>query len=310
MNKTVSVYHRDAAIIETLLPSFQRVLPKHPVVAWRSGRPSRYLIAWQPEDALFHTPQLDVIFALGAGVDAFLEHVGLPSHVKMVRLQEAGMGAQMLEIVLYAIVHHSRDMITLNRAQRDRRWLVRSMPKRSPFTTKVGVLGLGQLGRFVATRLSAIGYPVSGYSRQLKDIAHVNCFAGDKGLCEFLSHSEVLINLLPLTAYTEGFLNRRLFARLPRGAYLINIGRGRHLVEQDLIPAIDSGQLDGAFLDVFKEEPLPEVHPFWGDDRIIITPHLAAMTLPEEAIAQITQNILAHECGEPMTGLVDRAIGY
>ncbi|PIE42435.1 MAG: glyoxylate/hydroxypyruvate reductase A [Gammaproteobacteria bacterium] len=306
---TITLYHWDQHYINKLIDQFQCTLPQHHIVPWSKAISADYLITWKPVDKIFLTKGLKVVFALGAGIDAFLQSKTLNENIPIVRLEEAGMGKQMLEIALYAILHYSRDMITLNRGQRNKQWLTEATPKRLPFSTKVGILGLGQLGGFVATHLARLGYAVSGYSYSLKSLPGVNCYDKNQ-LTAFLADSEVLINLLPLTNETAHCLNKTLFARLPTGAYLVNIARGGHLVEEDLIPALDNGQLSGAFLDVFKQEPLPETHPFWSDDRITITPHLAAITLQDEAIRQISRNIIAFEDNQPMTGVVDRYKGY
>lgn len=306
--KTVAIYHADSDYLQVLLEKFQKKLPNHRVTTWGKDTAAEYLITWKPLQALFATPRLQLVFGLGAGVDAFMA-ADLPDNVGIVRLEEAGMGKQMLEIALYAILHYSRDMIALNRGQRQQQWLHIATPKKMPFSTHVGIMGLGQLGGFLAKSLADLGYSVSGYSRSPKNLPHVDCFSGDS-LDEFLSRSEVLINLLPLTPQTEHILNHDVFAKLPRGAYLVNIARGGHLAESDLIPALNSGQLSGALLDVFQTEPLPKNHPFWQDDRIIITPHLAAITLQDEAVEQISRNIIAFENGKPMSGVVDRNKGY
>lgn len=306
--KTAAIYSYDADYVAALLPKFQQALPNHRVVAWADNISAEYLIAWKPDINTFSTPGLEVIFGLGAGVDAFVD-ADVPESIAIVRLQEAGMGKQMLEIALYAILHHCRDMIALGQGQRNRQWLPASTPKRLPFSCKVGIMGLGQLGSFVAANLAQLGYPVCGYSRSPKDIPAVDCYHG-KQLDSFLANSEVLINLLPLTVDTENILDKHLFNKLPRGAYVVNLARGKHLVEQDLLIALDGGQLSGAFLDVFRQEPLPDNHPFWSDQRIIVTPHLAAITLQDQAVQQISRNILAYEAGEAMTGVVDRERGY
>lgn len=306
--KTLALLHPDQAHVQRLLPQFQTALPDHRIVLWAADTNADYLVTWKPHQAAFDTPNLQVIFGLGAGVDAFLS-ADIATNIPVVRLEEAGMGKQMLEIALYAVLHYSRDMIALNRGQRQSEWLHISTPKKLPFSTAVGVMGLGQLGGFIAAELAALGYTVYGYSHSAKQLTNVTCFA-DGELQPFLARSEVLINLLPLTPQTENILNQDLFRQLPRGAYVVNIARGKHLVEADLIPALDSGQLSGAFLDVFRQEPLPATHPFWQDDRITITPHLAAITLQDEAVKQISRNILTFENGGEMTGMVDRTRGY
>ncbi len=306
--KTIAIYHTDSDYVCTLVAHFQTALPNHNVVAWEKNTSAEYLIAWKPKPELFATPNLQIIFALGAGIDAFIG-ADLPDNIHLVRLEEAGMGKQMLEVALYGILHYSRDMITLNRGQREKQWLNYATPKRLPFSTPIGVMGLGQLGGFVAESLAKLGYSVSGYSRTDKAILNVTCYSGDN-LDTFLAKSEVLINLLPLTAHTENILNQDNFAKLPKGAFLINIARGKHLCEEDLLSALNSGQLSGALLDVFRTEPLPIDHPFWTDDRITIMPHIAAITTKDEAIRQISNNIIAFENATPMTGVVDRKRGY
>lgn len=308
MTKTLALYHADPDYANDLQVKFRHALPDHHVVIWQDNVVADYLITWKPDDKIFATKGVQIVFGLGAGVDAFLT-ADVADNIPIVRLEEAGMGKQMLEIVLYGILHHTRDMIALNRGQRSQTWLGESTPKTLPFSAKIGVMGLGQLGGFVAEALAQLGYHVSGYSRRLKDLPHVDCY-DDCGFDDFLRHSDILINLLPLTPQTEDILNADLFAKLPRGTYLINIARGRHLVETDLIPALNSGQLSGALLDVFRTEPLPQNHDFWCDDRILITPHLAAITLQDDAVEQISRNILSFEKGEALTGIVNRQKGY
>lgn len=309
ITNTITLFHPDKHHRDHLIARFQDALPSYNVVAWSPDVQAKYLLMWKPDERIFSTQGLEAVFGLGAGVDAILAAPNLPDHVQVVRLEEAGMGKQMLEIALYGILHHSRDMIALNHAQQHQQWKGESAPKRLPFSVAVGVMGLGQLGGFVAQALANVGYAVSGYSRSPKTLTGVTCYAEDK-FHEFLANSEVLINLLPLTPQTEDILNADLFAQLPKGAYVINLARGKHLVEEALIPALNSGQLSGALLDVFRVEPLPKDHPFWTDHRITITPHLAAITLQDEAIKQISQNILAAENHQPMTGVVDRQRGY
>ncbi len=306
--KTLAIYHPDADYSNALLSQFRARLPNHRAVAWQADTAADYLLSWRPDPKIFATPEVQVIFALGAGVDAFLA-ADLPAGVPLVRLEEAGMGAQMLEMALYGILHYSRDMLSLTRARNKQQWLAASTPKKLPFSTRIGVMGLGQLGGYVAQHLAALGYPVSGYSRTRKSLDGVSCY-DESGMGDFLKSSEVLINLLPLTAATENCLNTALFSQLPKGAYVINLARGKHLIEEDLTAALDSGQLSGALLDVFRTEPLPPTHNFWQDDRIIITPHLAAITLQASAVAQISDNIQLFEANQPMRGVINLQRGY
>jgi glyoxylate/hydroxypyruvate reductase A len=174
----------------------------------------------------------------------------------------------------------------------------------------VGILGFGTLGQDASRKLRALGFPVAGWSRTAKQVVGFATYADTEGLKAFAGSSEILVCLLPLTAATEGILNAGLFARLPRGAGLVNAGRGGHLVEADLIPALDAGQLSGAVLDVFHEEPLPAGHPFWSHPRIIVTPHIAAETHPPTAAAIIRDAIRHFAAGQPIDNLVDPAEGY
>jgi glyoxylate/hydroxypyruvate reductase A len=174
----------------------------------------------------------------------------------------------------------------------------------------VGILGFGTLGQDAGRKLKALGFPVAGWSRNAKEVACFATFAGADGLKAMLAVSEILVCLLPLTAQTEGVMNAGLFARLPRGAGLVNAGRGGHLVETDLIPALDSGRLSGAVLDVVREEPLPKGHPFWRHPRIILTPHIAAETHPPTAARIIGDAIRRFAKGQPVANIVDLAKGY
>ena len=174
----------------------------------------------------------------------------------------------------------------------------------------IGIMGLGQLGADAAQKLSALGFKVAGWSRRPKDIAGVNSFNGQAELVEFLSGSQILICLLPLTAETTGILNRRTFEHLPPGAYVINVARGQHLNEKDLMAALDSGQLSGACLDVFEVEPLPPDHPFWRHPQIKVTPHISSLTFSKAVAPQIIENYRRSQTGKPLLNAVDLERGY
>lgn len=253
------------------------------------------------------------MFNLGAGVDAILalerEHPGLlPRDVPLVRLEDAGMARQMVEYATHAALRYLRRFDEYALLQRERRWQVLAPHARETFV--VGVLGLGALGAEVARALAALGLPVRGYSRAPKAIDGVTTFAGAAQLDAFLGGAKLLVNLLPSTAATDGILNARTFSKLAHGAYLVNLARGAHLVEADLLDALASGRVAAATLDVFATEPLPPDHPFWHEPRITITPHCSADTLRAEAVGQIAAKIGALERGEPIGGIVDRDRGY
>lgn len=291
-------------------------LPEAELRVWQPGDTAAadYALVWRAPRELF-TPRdgLRAIFNLGAGVDALLalerEQPGtLPRHVPLVRLEDSGMAQQMVEYVTHAVLRYLRRFDEYTQLQHARRWQVLAPHPRATFT--VGVLGLGVLGARVAHALAGLGLPVRGYSRSPKRIDGIATFAGEAGFDAFVDGARVLVNLLPSTPDTDGILDARTFARLAPGAYLINVARGAHLVEAELLDALASGSIAAATLDVLRQEPLHDDHPFWREPRITITPHCSAETLRTEAIEQIAGKIRAFERGEPVSGVVDTARGY
>ena len=265
-------------------------------------------LVWRPPPGLLASlPNLRAIFALSAGIEALLEDPTLPD-VPLCRMVDESLVVTMREFVLAAVLFYHRDLDLYE--ERQRRALWEMAPPRPAAATRVGVMGLGALGRPVAEALRDLGFTVRGWSRTAKEIPGVACFAGRAALRDLAAACDVLVNLLPLTRETEGILNRELFAALPRGAVVVNVGRGRHLVEEDLIEAVDSGHLRGALLDVFREEPLPGDHPLWRRPRIRITPHVAAYTLPETAAEVVAENLRRLREGRPLLHEVDRVRGY
>lgn len=269
----------------------------------------RYALIWKIEPgALNALPNLQAVLALGAGVDQILADPAFPKAVPLLRLVDAGLKEQMSEYGVFGTLYFHRNMGTYLDQQRRQVWQMH--PAVHPAERRVGVMGLGVLGGDLAGKLAALGFRTLGWSRTAKPLDGVRCFAGDAGFDDFLAASEILINLLPLTPATREILNADLFAKLPRGAVAINMGRGGHLAEDDLIPALDSGQLGGAMLDVVAHEPLAAGHPFWSHPKIVVTPHVACQPIAELAKAQVIANIRRLENGEPPTGRVDPDLGY
>lgn len=267
-----------------------------------------YLAAWEPPaDLATRFPQLQLLFSTGAGVDQF-NFAALPPQLPVVRMVEPGIVHGMVEYVMHAVLDLHRDMPAYRRAQQQRVW--RTMPVRAASERRVGVLGLGSLGQAVLDRLVSFGFDCAGWSRSRHDMAGVSCHAGADELDAFLACSEILVCLLPLTDATRGFLNAALFAKLPSGASLVHVGRGPQLVTQDLLQALDKGQLAEAVLDVTDPEPLPPEHPLWLHPRVRITPHIASMTQPQTAARVAIDNLRRFARGEPLLGLVDRTRGY
>jgi glyoxylate/hydroxypyruvate reductase A len=268
----------------------------------------RYALVWKPPRGwLAQFPNLSAILSLGAGVDALLQ-LRLPPGVPLVRLDDAGMSVQMAEYVCHAVIRHFRELDGYDTDTQAGQWSYRKPRRRADFA--VGVMGLGILGERVAKALQVFDFPVNGFSRSAKNLAGVRCFSGAQGLQDFLAASRVMVNLLPLTPETENILNHATLSQLPKGGYLINVARGKHLVDEDLIALIDSGHLAGATLDVFRTEPLPAAHPFWQHPQITVTPHTSARTLRDERIEQIVGKIQALQRGEAINGVVDPQRGY
>ena len=269
----------------------------------------RYALVWNPPRGLLATlPNLRAILALGAGVDALLQDPSLPPRVPILRLVDAGLREQMTEYGLYAVLHFHRDMPHYQAKQRQGQWQPR--PAVPAAHRRVGVMGLGVLGGDLARALAGMGFQVHGWVRSPHRIEGVTSFHGVQGLRDFLSRSDILVNLLPLTPHTSGILNAETFSRLPAGAAVINLARGAHLVEADLLAALDSGHLSGAMLDVFQHEPLAQDHPFWSHPKVFITPHVSAQTVTELAEGQVIENIRRIERGEQPLGVVDPDRGY
>jgi glyoxylate/hydroxypyruvate reductase len=291
------------------IEAVQQLLPGAEVLEWQPGcPPADYAIVWSPPQAFFDDqPGLKGIFNMGAGVDALLR-LKLPPQAVLVRLNDAGMSVQMAEFVCQAVIRHFRELDINERDMREGKWAFRKPRVRSEYP--VGVMGLGVLGERVAKALAHFEFDVLGWSRGAKQIEGVRCFSGEDAVDAFLAQTRILVCLLPLTPRTTGILNRETFAKMIRGSYVVNVARGAHLVEEDLLPALESGQLAGATLDVYRTEPLPAGHPFWNHPKITLTPHTSARTLREETVAQIADKILAYERGEPIAGVVDRERGY
>ena len=294
---------------EPWLQGLRAAFPEATVGVWQPGAPQADVaVVWAPPQQFLDEQQaLKALFNIGAGVDALLQ-LRLPPGVKVVRLDDAGMSVQMAEYVCHAVIRHFREFDAYERDVAEGKWSFRKPLTRADFP--VGVLGLGVLGERVAKALRVFEFPVHGWSRSAKTIDGVVCHSGDEQQPEFLSQCRVLVNLLPLTPETRDILNRDTLGRLKPGGYLINVARGAHLVERDLIDLIDSGHMAGACLDVFRTEPLPADHAFWSHPKITVTPHTSARTLRDESIAQIAGKIAALERGEAVVGVVDLVRGY
>lgn len=294
---------------EPWLEGLRAALPDAEIGVWEPGAPQAdYAVVWAPpQQFMDEQPQLKALFNIGAGVDALLK-LKLPPHAKVVRLDDAGMSVQMAEYVTQAVIRHFRELDGYEADMRQGQWKFRKPQMRADFP--VGVMGLGVLGERVAKALAVFEFPVRGWSRSAKQIDGVQTFSGEQGFAEFLQGSRILVNLLPLTPETENIINRSTMQQLLPGAYIINVARGAHLVDDDLVALIAQGHVAGAMLDVFRQEPLPTDHPFWNVPQITMTPHTSARTLRDESIAQIVGKVASMSCGETVLGMVDPQRGY
>ncbi len=294
------------------LDGLRAALPGATVELWQPDAVlADYAVVWSPPQQFFdEQTALKGIFNIGAGVDALMKLL-LPAGVPVIRLDDAGMSVQMAEYVCHAVIRHFREFNGYEADTAAGKWSYRKPRVRQDFP--VGVMGLGVLGQRVCRALQQFEFPVWGWSRSEKSIDGVRCFSGEAGLADFLAATRVLVCLLPLTPVTENILRRENLQRLQPGAYVINVARGGHLVDADLIALIDSGHLAGATLDVFRQEPLPPAHPFWRHPKITITPHTSARTLRTESIVQIAQKIQALHTGvaiSAIAGVVQPGKGY
>lgn len=292
---------------------FAALLPHAELIDWSDGvatGPCDYAVVWSPPAAMLpQLGQVKAIFNTGAGVDGLLKFGdALAFDVPLIRLDDAGMGLQMAEYVLHAVLRYFRRFDDYEAQARSNLWLPLPVNERHDFS--IGVLGMGMLGGRVLQALAPFGFPLRGWSRSQKDVAGVTCFAGMDDLDAFLRGTRVLVNMLPLTLDTTNLLDRTRLSSLPQGAYLINVARGAHVAEADLLTLIKSGHIAGATLDVFRNEPLPQQHPFWLEPRISITPHISAATLRRESVAQIVAKITRLESGQAVAGVVNRLEGY
>lgn len=305
------LYRSDAARGRTWAGIFASQAPELGFRVWPDAgelKEVEYLIAWQPPlEFLCSLPNLRVLFSIGAGVD----QIGLaqvPDGITVVRMIEPGLVSGMVEFATMAVLALHRNVLDYRLAQRAGVWQPREVIPAAQ--RRVGLMGLGVLGRAVLGALAPFGFVLSGWSRTPKQLPGVACHSSADGLAAFLGTCDILVCLLPLTPATRHILDSRLFAGLPRGAALVNLGRGGHLNQEDLLQALDSDRLSAAILDVCEPEPLPADHPFWQHPRILLTPHIAAVTRPETAARIVLENIRRHRAGKPLRDVVDRTAGY
>ncbi len=241
-------------------------------------------------------------------MDALLKDPDLPKGVPIVRMVDEDLAKCMAEYVLLHVLRYHREQPALDAQQRQKEWRIIASPAAG--CRRVGVMGLGAMGGESARHLLAVDFDVASWTRSPRSMPGVKGFHGTDGLGPFLARTEILVCLLPLTPETQGILNRGLFSRLPRGACLINAGRGGHHVEADILAALDTGQFGGATLDVFRTEPLSADSPFWTHPKVTVTPHNASITNPASAVRHVVDSIRRVRAGKPLRHVVESAVGY
>jgi len=261
-----------------------------------------------PKELFAALPKLRLIASLFAGAEMLLRDPALPANIPLMRAGSPSGDAMMNETVLLHVLRHHRYLHEFLLAQQRHEWIER--PRLKASVRKVGVMGLGLIGLAAARGLQKAGFDVAGWVRRPRQIDGLTVFHGREALPAFLARSEILVNLLPLTPETRDILNRETLHLLPRGAAVINLGRGQHLVDADLVAALDEGQLAAATLDVFRQEPLPAESPLWAHPRITVIPHAARRLNAADLVPSICENIRRLRRSEPLLGLIDRAAGY
>ena len=312
----ITVAHHSPASCQRWRDALARELPDAEVDIWGQGRAGSadYAIAWTAPGKEFFAQhdRLQAFFCTGAGVEKLLTSVDMPQSIPVIRLEDAGMGAQMADYCVYSVLHWMRRRSEYDEQQQARVWK-QLLPANDPTDWPIGVFGLGVLGLQVAAAFRALGFNVNGFARSAHEHPGIRSFAergGAGDFAAFMRASRVLVIIAPLTPETEDRFNRETLALLPPASYVINVARGGLLVEEDLIELLNSGHLAGAALDVFRVEPLPQDHPLWSHSKVRVTPHVSAITVIGPSAKQVAEKIRRLQRGESVSGVVDRRRGY
>ncbi|MBC8037016.1 MAG: glyoxylate/hydroxypyruvate reductase A [Rhizobiales bacterium] len=304
--------------VDVWTAAMRKVAPKLDVRSWPDGmgriEDIEYTAAWLPPRHLLKSlPKLKAIFSLGAGVDAILRDPTLPPDIPIVRVNDPDLTGRMAEYVVLHVLLHHRQQRRIDDNQKKKVW--DSFPTHAASALSVGIMGLGVMGQESAARLRDLGFKVAGWSRTRKQISGIESFAGAEEFDSFLARTDILVSLLPATPDTDGIINGETIRKLSRkgpfgAAIVINAGRGRQQVAEDILAALDAGELHAATLDVFATEPLSPDSPLWTHPKVTVTPHCAADSDPEAICAYVARQIARHKQGQPLENLVDRARGY
>lgn len=307
----IAILRQDGKI-ETWIKALKAVNPEIPVYSYLEDHPKDEIdmaLVWKhPKGALAEYPNLKCIASSGAGVDFIFEDQDAPTNLPITRVVDTMLAKDMSEHVIAAIFAHIKNLNQYKIDQINKIWKPMDYRRIADFT--IGILGLGALGLVLADDLVKFGFKTQGWSNSQKSIEDVQTFAGQEQLAAFLETTQILVCLLPLTDETSGILNKALFNQLPKGAYVINVARGGHLVDSDLIEMLDNDYLSGACLDVYHEEPLSIEHPFWEHSKVHMTPHYASVSDTRSVVPQILENYRRLQNAEPLLHLVSKSKGY
>lgn len=312
----ITVAHHNPASCQRWRDALARELPEAEVDIWGQGRAGSadYAIAWAAPGKEFFAQhdRLKAFFSTGAGVEKLITSAEMPKSIPVIRLEDAGMGAQMADYCVYSVLHWLRRRSEYDEQQRAHVWK-QLQPANDPADWPIGVFGLGVLGLQVAAAFRALGFQVNGFARSVHEHPGIRSFAEQGGagdFAAFMRASRVLVIIAPLTPATQDLFDRETLALLPPSSYVINVARGGLLVEEDLLELLNSGHLAGAALDVFRQEPLPQDHPLWAHPKVRITPHVSAITVISASAKQVAAKVRRLERGEAVSGVVDRSRGY
>ena len=298
--------------IEMWKEALKRSAPEIPVYNYLEDHPReniRMALVWKhPSGALKGYPNLECIASSGAGVDFLFEDKELPTNIPITRVVDEYLAKDMSEHVIALVFSHLKNLNQYKVDQFNKVWKPVDYHRIKDLT--IGIMGLGALGKVLAEDLLRFGFKVQGWSGSRKNLAGIKTFAGDREQMTFLNSTQILVCLLPLTKETSGILNKDLFSQLPHGAHIINVARGGHLVDNDLLEMLDNNHLSGASLDVYHQEPLSTVHPFWEHSKVHMTPHYASVSDTNSVVPQILENYRRLVSGEELLNLVSKTKGY
>jgi glyoxylate/hydroxypyruvate reductase A len=298
--------------IEIWKEALKKSAPEIPIYSYLEDHPReniKMVLVWKhPTGAIKEYPNLECIASTGAGVDFLFEDKDLPTNVPITRVVDENLAKDMSEHVIALIFSHLKNLNQYKVDQFNKVWKPFDYHRIEDLT--IGIMGLGALGKVLAEDLLRFGFKVQGWSGTRKNLSGIKTFAGGKAQTAFLNSTQILVCLLPLTKETSGILNKDLFLQLPKGAHIINVARGGHLVDKDLLEMLDNDHLSGASLDVYHQEPLSTNHPFWEHPKVHMTPHYASVSDTNSVVPQILENYRRLGSGQKLLNLVSIAKGY